>query len=342
MPEQPAIRTGSHDLPVSPALDAFMTTGWEPQAAGPVEPLPVAAYTAKRRQALSARFPGERLVIGSGELKTRSNDTEYAFRAHSAFVHLTGAQEPEWVLVLEPQERGHTSTLYVREPTGRGNAAFYRDRRYGELWVGPSPTLAETEAQLGLTCRSLDELSVDAGAPTRVLREDGSATDADAELAAALSEIRLVKDEWEIAELQSAVDATVRGFEDVVRALPAARRAAGASATSRACSTSARGSRATTSATTPSPRPGQHACVLHWIAQHGPLRDGDLLLLDAGVEGDSLLHRRRHPHAADLRALHAGPAPGLRARAARRRRPAIAAVRARRPASVRCTRRRCG
>ena len=38
-----------------------------------------------------------------------------------------------------------------------------------------------------------------------------------------LSELKLVKDEWEIAQLQDAIDATVRGFEDVARVLPADR-----------------------------------------------------------------------------------------------------------------------
>ena len=33
---------------------------------------------------------------------------------------------------------------------------------------------------------------------------------------------------------------------------------------------------------------GEHACTLHWIRNDGDLRDGDLLLLDAGVELDSL------------------------------------------------------
>jgi Xaa-Pro aminopeptidase len=33
---------------------------------------------------------------------------------------------------------------------------------------------------------------------------------------------------------------------------------------------------------------GEHACTLHWIRNDGDLREGDLLLLDAGVELDSL------------------------------------------------------
>ena len=51
--------------------------------------------------------PGERLVIGAGGLKTRSNDTDFRFRPHSAFAHLTGLgtdREPDAVLVLEPTD----------------------------------------------------------------------------------------------------------------------------------------------------------------------------------------------------------------------------------------------
>ena len=33
---------------------------------------------------------------------------------------------------------------------------------------------------------------------------------------------------------------------------------------------------------------GDHACTLHWIRNDGDLREGDLLLLDAGIELDSL------------------------------------------------------
>ena len=44
----------------------------------------------RERARLSALFPGERLVIPAGGLKVRSNDTDYRYRPHSAFAHLTG------------------------------------------------------------------------------------------------------------------------------------------------------------------------------------------------------------------------------------------------------------
>ena len=302
MTSDPKIRTGSHDLPVSPALEAFMATGWEPANPGRPSPHPAAPWTERRRAALSERFRGDRLVIPSGVLKTRSNDQDYRFRPHSAFVHLTAAQEPEWCLVLEPSGHGHDATLYVRANAPRTTGAFFRDRRYGELWVGPSPSLADAEVAYALACRPVERLpeAVAGSAPgsgrTRLLRGVDPAVDAllpdggaaDLELAEALSELRLVKDDWEVGELTAAVDATVLGFADVVRALPAA-------------VASARGERWVEGVFAHRARvegnglgyetiaaSGAHACVLHWTRNDGRLRSGDLLLLDAGVEVDSL------------------------------------------------------
>ena len=90
---QPPVHTGSHDLPVSPALEAFMAAGWA------ATPLPadqrVAAYqaTPARRFRLGAAFPGERIVVPAGQLKVRSNDCDYRFRPHSGYAWLTGTRE---------------------------------------------------------------------------------------------------------------------------------------------------------------------------------------------------------------------------------------------------------
>src|SRR5690606_36085098 len=60
---------------VSDELAENMKTGWADAELHDLEPIPQAAETAARRARLSARFPGERLVIPAGNLKTRSNDT---------------------------------------------------------------------------------------------------------------------------------------------------------------------------------------------------------------------------------------------------------------------------
>ena len=63
---------------------------------------------------------------------------------------------------------------------------------------------------------------------------------------------------------------------------------AAASAGSRGSSACTPATRATASATTRSAPRGDHANTLHWIKNTGDVAEGDLLLLDAGVEVDSL------------------------------------------------------
>ena len=102
-----------------------------------------------------------------------------------------------------------------------------------------------------------------------------------------VSVARLIKDEYEIREMQKAVDATHRGFSDVIRVLPAA-------------VATPRGERVIDAAFYGRARvegndlgyntiaaSGSHACVLHWNRNDGDVKPGDLLLLDAGVEVDS-------------------------------------------------------
>ncbi|WP_211245659.1 aminopeptidase P family protein [Actinomadura oligospora] len=296
--------TGSHDLPVSPALAEYFSHSWADTSHAPV-PLDSAPYAEKRRAALSDRFPGERLVIPAGGLKVRSNDSDYAFRPHSAFVHLTGdtglGAVPDSVLVLEPTGNGHEATLFTHPRSPRDTGEFYRDRRHGEFWVGRRRTLAELQATLQIEGASREKLA-DAlrgrEVPTRVMRGidadvDGLASThsnpaADHELASFVSELRLVKDDWEVAQLAAAVDYTTLGFRDVVTALPKAlahrrgeRWVEGQFNMRARLEGNGVGYETIAAA-------GSHACVLHWIRNDGPLRPGELLLLDAGVETDSL------------------------------------------------------
>jgi Xaa-Pro aminopeptidase len=285
-------QTGSHDLPVTPALEAFMAGDWtdRPAPDGSGGPAEVAAWTAKRRAALSQAFPGERLVVASGSYLARSNDQDYRFRPHSDYVWLTGDQTSDSVLVLEPTgSRGHDAILFFRPRADRSTSGeFWRDRRYGELWAGRRPSLAETSAAYGLECRHLDELDtlLTASSGRRVPTR---ARDADAELAAVLSELRLVKDEYEIEQLQLAVDITARGFADVVAELPRCV-ALGERAERWIEGTFWRRARLEGNDVGYSSivAGGPHATTLHWIANDGPVRPGDLLLLDMGAEAQSL------------------------------------------------------
>ena len=299
---------------------SFIGTGWADGQRSTPERAEVADYAAQRREQVSRQFPGERLVVPAGGLKVRSNDTDYVFRPHTAFAHLTGLggdREPDAVLVLEPRDGGgHDAVLYFRPRAGRDTEEFFADARYGEFWVGARPTLSDIEAELGISARHIDEfadaVAKDAGQiGVRVVRDadpditatvesarsteadaatsqDQSATERDDDFARFLSTLRLIKDEWEIAQMRAAIEATAAGFAAVIEDLPeAVRRGRGERWVEGVFGLYARhegngvGYDSICAA-------GDHANTLHWIRNTGDVRDGDLLLLDAGVELDSL------------------------------------------------------
>ncbi|MEU5810803.1 MULTISPECIES: aminopeptidase P family protein [unclassified Streptomyces] len=284
---------------VSDELAENMRTGWADTELHGLEPIAQAAHTAARREALSARFPGERLVVPAGRLKTRSNDTEYPFRAATEYAYLTGDQTENGVLVLEPVgENGHTATMYLLPRSNRENGEFWLSGQ-GELWVGRRHSLAEAEQLLGVPVKDVRELPdalAEAAGPVRVVRghdsviekalTDKVTAERDEELRVYLSEARVVKDAFEIGELQKAVDSTVRGFEDVVKVLDKAE------ATSERYIEGTFFLRARVEGNDVGYgsicAAGPHACTLHWVRNDGPVRSGDLLLLDAGVETHSL------------------------------------------------------
>ena len=301
--------------PSHEAFADFIGSGWGPRPVGPAR-ASVADYLPARHAALSARFPGERLVIPAGTYKVRNNDCDYRFRAHSAFAHMTGLGgelEPDAVLVLNPTDDGHEATLYFHPRASRSSREFYADSRYGEFWVGARPSLEEMTTLTGLHCDSIDNLpdalakdlgpgevmlrvvaQSDAAIEAQVteLRERAelaeAAAQADAELSEALAEIRLNKDAWEVEEMRKSVALTKEGFENIIAELP---RAIG----------HWRGERVVEGAFGAKAREegnglgydtiaaaGNHANTLHFIDNDGPVKPGELILVDAGIEVDSL------------------------------------------------------
>ena len=289
-----APKTAAHDdTPPQNLLD-FMVTNWKPRDAR-LPQIEGAHRFAARRDALSALFPGDAIVIPTGRQKVRSNDTNYPFRPGTDFYYLTGNLEADCVLVFEPHGEEHATTLYVEPNEGKTDKTFFMDRDKGELWVGPRLGVNESAARFGIEARGLPELDARIadltarfGGKLRVLREIdpeferpfGETTDADRALATALSELRLIKDDYEVEQLQRAIDSTQRGFEDVLRGLPSFRTERYVEGTFNLRARvegNAVGYNTIAAA-------GSHACTLHWTANDGALERDDLLLLDAGVE----------------------------------------------------------
>ncbi|MET0859444.1 MAG: aminopeptidase P family protein, partial [Microbacterium sp.] len=259
-----------------------ISTGWAERPEILPAPREQAAAAARRRDAVSGAFPGTRLVIPAGPYQVRSNDTDYPFRAHSAFSHLTGWASdsvPDSLLVFDPAGDGHDVTLFFRERADRTTPEFYADPTIGEFWIGPRPALDGVASDLGVATAHIDDFV--AGADDLVI-------DQDAELTRFVSELRLRKDAYEISQMQLAVDVTADGFDDIVANLPRIiDHPRGERVVEGVFHQRARSDGNTVGYDTIAAS-GPHACYLHWTRNDGAVVPGDLILVDAGVEVDSL------------------------------------------------------
>lgn len=310
--DAPRATSNRSTTPVSSSFKDFISSGWADRAADSPAPREQSPFAAARRDRISKLHPGKRLVVPAGAAKVRSNDTDYPFRAHSTFAHLTG-----WgadavagsVLVLEPTADGHDATLYFREAAGRDSDEFYANPDVGEFWTGARPSLAHVAADLGLATANLDGFAAvleSTDANTLLVREadrdltdqvdglrllaaeaDDLDHDGDVELARDLSELRLVKDSYEIAQMRLAVDATKQGFDDVIADLPQiVAHERGERLVEGTFNRRARADGNTVGYDTIAAS-GPHACILHWTRNDGPVVAGDVILLDAGIELES-------------------------------------------------------
>lgn len=260
----------------------YISSGWADKALAKVATDKVAPFAKSRRQAVAAAFPGKVLVIEAGAPKTRSNDTEYRYRPHAAFAHLTGwgsRTVADSVLVIDAKQ--NKDILFLRPTAGKDSDEFFANSAIGEFWVGARPTLEEISSLLDIETRDLAQLDAFLTGADKIDLENQ-------ELAQFVSELRLIKDSYEIEQMRIAVAASVSGFEDIVRVLP---KSVGIPKGERVIETAffARARQEgndlgydTIAAA------GKNACVLHWISNDGEVKPNELVLVDAGVEIDSL------------------------------------------------------
>jgi Xaa-Pro aminopeptidase len=159
-------------------------------------------------------------------------------------------REPDAVLVLEPTDSGHDATLYFKPRAPRDSEEFYADSRFGELWVGRRPSLEEMSVLCDIPCAAIAELPdqlrknadtvsmrvLSAGLDPQIqqvieeVRVPAAEVDqrlsmideADHEFAVALSELRLIKDTFEVDQMRAACRETAAAFEAVVASIPEA------------------------------------------------------------------------------------------------------------------------
>lgn len=211
----------------------------------------------------------------------------------------------------------HKPILFVHPRKDQTTQDYYRSAEYGEYWVGPRPGLAELEIMTGFETADIETLpeALKANAGTgageyaiRVIRESDetitelveqirfSAGFEDEEanrekddlLHEAAAEQRMIKDEYEISEMRKAVNATKRGFDEILKALPSALNKPRSERILEGRFNSVAREEGNDEGYDTIIASGVHAPTLHWMRNTGVVGSGELLLIDAGVEVNSL------------------------------------------------------
>src|ERR1700730_6288561 len=237
-------------------------------------------------------------IIAAAPEATRSNDTQYRYRQDSDFFYLTGFEEPESIAVVAPAHN-HKYTLFVRprdpeQEVWIGKRAGVEGAR-SDLGADESFPIAEFDEKLHdildgasiLYYRlgfkpDLDDIIIRKSAGMRALnRKPIHPPQTIIDPATIVHEMRVFKSPEEIELMQRAADIAAEAHVEAMKAVRPGMKeyeiealiehifrqhgAAGPSYTSIIGG-------------------GANATVLHYIENKDELRDGELLLIDAGAE----------------------------------------------------------
>jgi Xaa-Pro aminopeptidase len=235
----------------------------------------IATQLGRRRAAAAAAwdFADEIVLIGAGEPVPVPGryDRTYPFRAHSEYFYLTDRERPGGVLAFDP---GEGWTDFVVPVT-----------REELLWSGvdgleegiPDGTRSVTELNEWLEARR-DRRSGCLGAPVPGV---SSNAEFDEELRDALTQVRREKDEVELARMKRAEQATRSGFLGLESLIESGRTERELQIELEALFFRGGGDALAYETIIAG---GAHAAVLHFAPTARPLRDGELVLVDAGCE----------------------------------------------------------
>ena len=243
--------------------------------------------------------PGSVAVLPSAREATRSNDTQFRFRQDSDFYYLTGFDEPEAVAVVAPSHEEHRFVLFVRP----------RDPERA-IWDGPRAGLegaretygadaafdiAEFPAKLGDLINNARNLYYRVGADPELdatvigqirrmrtmVRKGIHPPTVITDPANILHEMRLIKTDEEIAVMERSAQIAAEAHREAMRA---ARPGMKEYEVEAVIEFVFRRNGASAPAYTSIVGTGANATILHYVNNNAELKDGDLLLVDAGAE----------------------------------------------------------
>lgn len=260
--------------------------------------MPQLEIFARRRERLATLIGRGVLVVFAAPVFIRNNDVEHEYRQHSDFYYLTGLDEPGCVLVLSAGE-GAKCTLFVRPRN--------KER---ETWDGPRTGVEGAKSVYGAD-EAFDIAELGAQLPkqltghTQLYYSFGEFADQDTQLITALSrsrtlarrtglfpstitsveqvvhEMRRLKDDHEVALMLRANQVTRDAHHEAMRLAAPGRHEYELEAIIRHTFRKAGCER---SAYTPIVGSGANTTILHYVKNDQQLKDGDLVLVDAGAE----------------------------------------------------------
>ncbi len=256
-----------------------------------------AIYRARRERVIAEMGEGV-MVIATAPEVPRNRDTHYPYRHDSYFYWLTGFNEPEAVVVLiagkEPRhilfcrEKNEEREIWdgFRYGPKAAREVFAFDESFSwDVLDAELPKLLENQPQLAYVIGR--EAAWDAqvmGWLNAVRAKARSGVHAPVRMVDArvwLDEMRLVKDGHELALMRRAAEISTGAHRDAMRATRPGRHEYEIEA--ELLSAFRRGG-AEAPAYTSIVASGPNACVLHYVFNNKPMRDGDLLLIDAAAE----------------------------------------------------------
>ena len=258
-------------------------------------------YAQRRQQLMQRMTPNSIAILSAAAVSTRNSSVEYPYRQDSDFFYLSGFSEPEAVLVLIPQREQGEFVLFCRERNPER-----------ELWdglrAGQDGAIADYQADDAFPIGDIDEILPGLiEGRDRVYYSIGNHAEFDQQMMDWLNTIRskarmgaqppkefvmldhllhdarLRKSPAEIATMQQAADISCRAH---VRAMQASKPGLYEYHLEAELDYEFRKGGARLPASSSIVASGKNACILHYTENNAPLRDGDLVLIDAGCEID--------------------------------------------------------
>lgn len=258
-------------------------------------------FARRRKQLMAMMEPNSIAIVPAAPERTRSRDTEYHYRQDSDLLYLSGFEEPQAVLALIPGRAHGEFVLFVRERN--------RER---EIWdgyrAGPEGACAEYDADDAFPVDDIDDIlpgliegrervyyamGKDSEFDKHVMdwvnsirakvRSGATPPGEFLDLSHFLNDMRLFKSASEIRVMREAGEISARAH---VRAMQAAKPGVMEYQLEAEIIHEFQTSGARFAAYNTIVGGGKNGCILHYIDNSAPLKNGDLVLIDAGCELD--------------------------------------------------------